>query len=73
MVALTTGVLLVKAHAHDNHRLLSYHDHGFCDTIITLLILLNITGSITVELIYTQVLLNWFLLQNKYDFELYQL
>ena len=35
-----TGVLQVKAHTHNNHRQLSYHDNGFCDTIITLSILI---------------------------------
>jgi len=40
-----TGVLLVKAHADDNHRLLSYHDNGFCDTIITLSILLHVISQ----------------------------
>ena len=40
-----TRVLLVKAHAHDNHRLLSYHDNSFCGTIITLSILLHITSA----------------------------
>ena len=43
MITLITGVLLVKAHAHDNHRLLSYHDNRFCNKIITLSILLHIT------------------------------
>ena len=28
-----TEVLLFKAHAHDNHKLLSYHDNAFCNTI----------------------------------------
>ena len=32
MVVLMIGVLQVKAHTHDNHRLLSYHNNGFCDT-----------------------------------------
>ena len=45
MIILMTGVLLVKLPTHDNHRLLSYHDNGFCDTIITLSILLHITVS----------------------------
>ena len=31
MIILMTGVLLVKVPTHDNHRLLSYHDNGFCD------------------------------------------
>ena len=43
--SIMTGVLLVKAHAHDNFRLSSYHDNSFCKTIITLLILLHITTS----------------------------
>ena len=38
-----TGVLLVKTPAHDNYRLLLYHDNGFYDMIITLSILLQIT------------------------------
>ena len=29
MIVLITVVLPVKADAHDNHRLLSYHDNGF--------------------------------------------
>jgi len=40
-----TRMLQVKAHANDNHRLLSYHDNGFWDTIIILTILLHITKS----------------------------
>ena len=36
-------VLQVKTFAYENHRLLSYHDNGFCDMIITLSILLHIT------------------------------
>ena len=43
MIVLMTGVLLIKAPTHDNHRLLSYHDNGFCDMIIILAILLHIT------------------------------
>ena len=43
MILLMTGVLLVKVPAYNNHRLVSYHDNGFCDMIITLSILLNIT------------------------------
>ena len=43
MIVLVTGVLLVKVPAHNNYRLLSYHDNGFCDMIITLSILLHIT------------------------------
>jgi len=39
MIVLMAEVLQVKAHAHDNHRLLSCHSNGFCYTIITLLIL----------------------------------
>ena len=27
--SIKTGVLLVEAHSHDNHRQLSYHDNGF--------------------------------------------
>ena len=44
MIVLTTGVLLVNTHTHDNHRLLSYHDNGFCYTIITISMLLHITS-----------------------------
>ena len=43
MIVFVTGVLLVKAHTHDNLRLLSYQDNGFCNMIITLSILLHIT------------------------------
>jgi len=42
---LMTGVLQFKAYACDNHRLLSYHDSGFCNMIITLSILLHITAN----------------------------
>ena len=31
-----TGVLQIKAHAHDNNEILSYHNNGFHDMIITL-------------------------------------
>ena len=40
-------MLQVKAHAHDNHGLFSYHDDGFRDTIIILLILLHIADLFT--------------------------
>ena len=36
MIVLMTGVLQVKAHSHDNHRLLSYHDSGDYHTINTI-------------------------------------
>ena len=42
MIVLMTGMLLVKAHAHDNHRLLLYHENAFCDMIITLSMPLHI-------------------------------
>ena len=51
MIVLMTEVLPIKAHAHDNHRLLSYYDNGFCNMIITLSILLHITKAIAVNLI----------------------
>ena len=41
MIVFMTGVLLVKARAHDNHRLLPYHDNGFCNMIIILLHITN--------------------------------
>ena len=37
IIALMTGMLQVKAPAYDNHKLLSYHNNGFCDMIIILL------------------------------------
>ena len=38
------GGLLIKAPTHDNLRLLSHHDNGFCNAIIILSILLHITS-----------------------------
>ena len=61
MIVLMTGVLLFKAPAHDNHKLLSYDmiidnglsyhiiDNGFCNMIITLSILLHITTQQSIQ------------------------
>ena len=53
MIVLITGVLLIKAPAY---RLLSHQDNGFCDTIITLLILLHITTAVA---ICTYIVIKW--------------
>ena len=49
MHSVNVVIIIIVSHCytHDNHRLLSYHNNVFCNTIITLSILLHITTTIT--------------------------